>query len=137
MATKGHLLTASPTRVRVTDTVASAWLRGLRDHRAYLVPVGCTWRLSFAPLGHRWRLWVAVRPALTWQATEEDFRRAVALKAGRYYFEAVPPGARRYHDCGLAYVDVAPRATDAAPEVPPARALSPTVLAALRARQPE
>ncbi len=80
-----------------------------------------------------------MRPALTWQANEEDFRRAVALKSGRYYFEAVPPGARRYHDCGLAYVDVAPRATDAVPEVPPARAraLSPTVLAALRARQPE
>lgn len=80
-----------------------------------------------------------MRPVLTWQATEEDFRRAVTLKAGRYYFEAVPPGARRYHDCGLAYLDIAVRAMDTALEAaqPRARVLSPIVLAALRARQLE
>lgn len=129
----------SPGRVRVAETIASAWLRGLRDHRAFLVPVGCTWRLSFAPLGHRWRLWVAVRPALTWEVTEEDFRRAVTIKAGRYYLEAVPPGARRYRDCGLAYYDVGRgrAATDTASDAAPSRAPSPTVLAALRARQME
>ncbi len=130
-------MTESPGRVRVAETIASAWLRGLRDHRAYLVPVGCTWRLSFAARGHRWGCWVAVRPTLTWEATEVDFRRALALKAGRYYFEAVSPDGRRYHDSGLAYFDVAKRATDTALEAEPRRALSPTVLAALRARQLE
>lgn len=135
MATKGHPPPESPWRVRITETIASAWLRGLRDHRAYLVPVGCTWRVSFGPLGHQWRRWVAVRPSLTWEATENDFHRALALKAGRYYFEAIPPGGRRYHDCGLAYFDVKRVATDAEPEGAAPRSLSPSALAALRARQ--
>lgn len=78
-----------------------------------------------------------MRPALTWEAKENEFHRALVLKAGRYYFEAVPPGGRRYHDCGLAYVDVMRAETDTAREDAPPRALSPTVLAALRARQME
>lgn len=135
MTASGRRVAKPPGRVLVTETIVSTWLRGLRDHRSYLVPVGCTWHLSHAAPRYSWGRSVRLRSPLTWKATEEDFRRAVIIEAGRYYLKALAPNGRPYHDNGLAYFDVVRAVTEDSRDVRPLRPIPATVLAALRARQ--
>lgn len=134
MATRKVRHQRATLRPRVTETVASTWLRSLRDGRAYQVPVGSTWRASYAPPGHRWAVWVPLRAVLTWEASEEDFRQALDVRTGRYYLEALAPDGRRYRDNGLAYVDTIVDALGPPTSSPQPGPLPLVVIANLRAR---